>query len=172
MRPFLLYSFSLVRISEFLNANFSCTCVRCTHLLKSWRDRCLVLLVYPWVLSYFASDVMLRPSASVKQTTHPTNGIDLFHMAQFLGRCSPAQRTSARWPVPLTAPYRQGLPLTKSSSLRWTGNSTAHSSSIPLGRYQTLYKEMDTTVGQCRVGKLNQGLANGGYCRVKHQDGR
>ena len=31
---------SLVRISEFLYANFSPTSVRCTHLLKSWRDRC------------------------------------------------------------------------------------------------------------------------------------
>ena len=30
-----LYLFSLVRISEFMHANFSSTCVRCTHLLKS-----------------------------------------------------------------------------------------------------------------------------------------
>ena len=30
-------SISLVRISEFLYANFSSTCVRCTHLLKSYR---------------------------------------------------------------------------------------------------------------------------------------
>ena len=34
------YFFSLVRISEFLYASFSSTtCVRCTHLLKSQRDR-------------------------------------------------------------------------------------------------------------------------------------
>ena len=30
-----VYLFSLVRISEFLYAHFSSTCVRCTHLLKS-----------------------------------------------------------------------------------------------------------------------------------------
>ena len=35
MRQSFLYFFSLVRISEFLYANFSSTCVRCTHLLKS-----------------------------------------------------------------------------------------------------------------------------------------
>ena len=35
MRHSFPYFFSLVRISEFLRANFSSTCVRCTHLLKS-----------------------------------------------------------------------------------------------------------------------------------------
>ena len=35
MRHSFLYFFSLVRISEFVYANFSSTCIRCTHLLKS-----------------------------------------------------------------------------------------------------------------------------------------
>ena len=39
MRHPFLYFVRLVPISEFLYANFSFTCVRCTYLLKSWCDR-------------------------------------------------------------------------------------------------------------------------------------
>ena len=39
MRHYFVSLFLFVGISEFLYANFSSTCVRCTHLLKSWRDR-------------------------------------------------------------------------------------------------------------------------------------
>ena len=54
--------FSLVRISEVLYANFSSTCVRCTHLLNSWFDRWSQRLFYHLYLICQQPNVQFRLS--------------------------------------------------------------------------------------------------------------
>ena len=91
MRHSFLYLFSLVRISEFLYANFSFTCVRCTQKLSSSKASATADTFF-WVLHFscHASPKSIHSSLTV------FGGFLQMKTSSWTARCSTGPNTSRR----------------------------------------------------------------------------